>query len=1297
MNANENSENLKYDGTEGLVRDRNIAKATSCSASSVSTESNKKIKMATQDSSPSLIIGQQWSAWADLLSTINEIDEEEKGKDGTDKNSSDSMKLGLQDMGLFGFCPSREEFSLVECEKCKLLVKPQALKQHIESRHGPTNLSSLGNVPASALNSELGKKLLMPLPSKSSPPPSSTTSSSSSSSAGRQSSGTFRPASSGRPPTKDSLKQVPAAARINPAPRLGVSMKINRVKSVKSGHRISTATTTASSSSFSNPVVKVEKLDKLLDATSSSLSSSTAASEQLDSSPPDLSNSIIKTEPSPSSTSSSSSKISTLVNGTFKPAVSLTTPSLESSTTSSPSMVSTATLVAVTKTSADTPISTRSVTTFVTSTTRTKPLVIAPVMTVGSAVSMTARPITLKGSKISKEQRERKCLPCKDREYDANKHCGVKIHETGKPCTRSLTCKTHALSLRRAVPGRSKAFDELLKEHKAAKDALIKAKGVSQSAPSVASVGNRVLVSPASISSTMNALKQQQQHNSPQMVSLSGQRDGKASLSPNTGSTSPRILVPSCGVPTTTTFVKPRTQSNVFQRFTAHASLPSPITVKEETLTRQDSSSRLSLSSSSSELQRSDSQDSRQDQSFLSYHPKPMAVCQFGGRMNDRGCFLFSRKTDYVRAAFLSALERHLNPPPHKKLCVESNLPKESQMFGNSQDPYEFNMIDNSGNGGLNSNPASANLVSISSKPTIKPKSKLPSSPVAASSNSMTLSAISLSSPTPAPSLTLQSSSFSSLSAPAISVASATPGLALNWSVKPRESTAASRSPSASPAPALSSAASATNPGKRKRSGSSGAGGNNLIAVAGGNGTLSAVSVSTASASLASAITQQQTGLTGIISSGALNSSQTGNLIAIPSVNLTNAANLGQISAATLGTAKLNPGAAGAATSVHKNNNVFKDFSLVLTGIDSLNGQVVNISSAQLAELAASQGQTLLLNNFTPGSSSSTNSSAAAAAAAQNVNAPTIAMTGSTSATVRPAKRSRTSSSKSSHQSLSNSASKLSANALEGFKLIPSNNVISSGTLPPNAVLLDSLQGAVLTSVALAGGGANPTLVAITSSTANTNSVTVGGNPTQVLCADSSSGQILTPSSLVNGTGQSSYEKSGSSGRHHASSSSKSHHHHHQHNKAQQQQQQQQQGMALGSVLQAASSSLAVPLATGSTAQLCSNQAIFKPGSTFNLAKNVGKLTVQPVSLTFPLVNQQGLAALTSGKPTQLQQQQQQQQQQAQTQQPHTLLVATSGVGASDDQTKTVRVAAGKTELHLQPQISNSSSGNLIS
>ncbi|XP_021199025.3 LOW QUALITY PROTEIN: ataxin-7-like protein 1 [Helicoverpa armigera] len=72
------------------------------------------------------------------------------------------------------------------------------------------------------------------------------------------------------------------------------------------------------------------------------------------------------------------------------------------------------------------------------------------------------------------------------REYDPNKHCGVVTAENPKPCTRSLTCKAHALSLRRTVEGRSKPFDTLLAEHRASRDAGAAAAAAAAAAPAPA-------------------------------------------------------------------------------------------------------------------------------------------------------------------------------------------------------------------------------------------------------------------------------------------------------------------------------------------------------------------------------------------------------------------------------------------------------------------------------------------------------------------------------------------------------------------------------------------------------------------------------------------------------------------------------------------------------------------------------------------------------------------------------------------------------------------------------------------
>uniref|UniRef100_A0A1B6C0W8 SCA7 domain-containing protein n=1 Tax=Clastoptera arizonana TaxID=38151 RepID=A0A1B6C0W8_9HEMI len=89
-------------------------------------------------------------------------------------------------------------------------------------------------------------------------------------------------------------------------------------------------------------------------------------------------------------------------------------------------------------------------------------------------------------TKVPKPQRirDRKCVPIKEREYDPDKHCGVAVSATGetvKPCTRSLTCKSHSMSLRRAVTGRSKSFDQLLSDHRQAKDAILRQKKLMDS------------------------------------------------------------------------------------------------------------------------------------------------------------------------------------------------------------------------------------------------------------------------------------------------------------------------------------------------------------------------------------------------------------------------------------------------------------------------------------------------------------------------------------------------------------------------------------------------------------------------------------------------------------------------------------------------------------------------------------------------------------------------------------------------------------------------------------------------
>ncbi|KAJ3141456.1 hypothetical protein HK100_006466 [Physocladia obscura] len=54
---------------------------------------------------------------------------------------------------------------------------------------------------------------------------------------------------------------------------------------------------------------------------------------------------------------------------------------------------------------------------------------------------------------------------------DLDKHCGVSL-ESGQTCGRSITCKIHSVSSKRAVPGRSQHYDLLVSEYQTKNRAL---------------------------------------------------------------------------------------------------------------------------------------------------------------------------------------------------------------------------------------------------------------------------------------------------------------------------------------------------------------------------------------------------------------------------------------------------------------------------------------------------------------------------------------------------------------------------------------------------------------------------------------------------------------------------------------------------------------------------------------------------------------------------------------------------------------------------------------------------------
>lgn len=92
---------------------------------------------------------------------------------------------------------------------------------------------------------------------------------------------------------------------------------------------------------------------------------------------------------------------------------------------------------------------------------------------------------------------------------DLDRHCSVHLG-SGQFCTRSLTCKSHTMSLKRAVEGRSKPFDTLVQEQKVEKEengtALVGAPSVAVKPLSPSKVAN------ASSSSYGSSSLPQKQH-----------------------------------------------------------------------------------------------------------------------------------------------------------------------------------------------------------------------------------------------------------------------------------------------------------------------------------------------------------------------------------------------------------------------------------------------------------------------------------------------------------------------------------------------------------------------------------------------------------------------------------------------------------------------------------------------------------------------------------------------------------------------------------------------------------------
>ncbi|KAJ8373616.1 hypothetical protein SKAU_G00041960 [Synaphobranchus kaupii] len=217
------------------------------------------------------------------------------------------------------------------------------------------------------------------------------------------------------------------------------------------------------------------------------------------------------------------------------------------------------------------------------------------------------------------------------RVFDPNKHCGVPDPESRKPCTRSLTCKTHSLTHRRAVPGRGKQFDSLLAEHKG-----------------------------------RHLREQQGSHARPT------QSHGPAQSHDPTSSAST-----DCHEGRTTSLLKSRL---------AGAHIPRPLggwsSVAQSSYLGSSPDSVPPcpvveggdrLSSEEGEVETLEDLDCP----YSPRHPRPMGCCSFGGRLMGRGYYVFDRRRDRMRLALRCMVEKHVTSQMWRKipLATESRAP----------------------------------------------------------------------------------------------------------------------------------------------------------------------------------------------------------------------------------------------------------------------------------------------------------------------------------------------------------------------------------------------------------------------------------------------------------------------------------------------------------------------------------------------------------------------------------------------------------------------------------------------
>ncbi|XP_051768224.1 ataxin-7 [Ctenopharyngodon idella] len=225
-----------------------------------------------------------------------------------------------------------------------------------------------------------------------------------------------------------------------------------------------------------------------------------------------------------------------------------------------------------------------------------------------------------------------------EREFNPDIHCGVMDMTAHKPCTRSLTCKTHSISQRRAVLGRRQRFDTLLAEHKSkARDKELQFKlDPSHPAPPL-----RDPHPPPSRPSQ-----------DPHLVSHG---NGTADATKPLPLSKPKPH--NSGLPRLNNSNSHSGGDPAMAHDQAHHSHSAPVGTESNR-----------LSSDEGENEEREEATEKLDCHYSGYHPRPAAYCTFGSRLYGRGCYAFDRRWDQVRCALTTMLDKHVNSQMWKKI-----------------------------------------------------------------------------------------------------------------------------------------------------------------------------------------------------------------------------------------------------------------------------------------------------------------------------------------------------------------------------------------------------------------------------------------------------------------------------------------------------------------------------------------------------------------------------------------------------------------------------------------------------